>query len=249
MGLAPFPRMASATEPKGRLTTLARDRAHTVASYPPPPPAPMRERSMTKHSWPPPPAPGSIVPPPPDLPSDMPIAQERLSGIRPRLESEVFELSDGDLLEDNTPAIAPAVLTQAAKIGAAMLGAMLRARAVVVHSYDPASGMLHILAADGMGSNLLGTSCRADDDLVGSTILGNERSLKLRFDDGVPRSAPERLHRMHAKRSLLAVPVVVATGCVAIIEVVDADEALDAAEACERAVTALARCIGPRTSA
>lgn len=170
--------------------------------------------------------------------------------MRPRFNSEVLELTDGDILEEKTVAAAQparAELWQAARVGAALLGGMLGARAVVIHAYDRASGMLRIIGADGLGSDLLGESCRADDDLVGSTILGNERVLKLRFEDGVPRSAPERLRQMGAERSLLAVPVVDLSGCVAIIEVVDADEALvgHVAGACERAAKALARCIGP----
>ena len=195
----------------------------------------------------------SVVPAPPSI---APVPQERPSGVRPRFSSEVLELTDGDILEEKASPALPSTgrneLWQAASIGAALLGGVLGARAVVVHVYDRASGMLRIIGADGLGIDLLGESCRADDDLVGSTILGNERLLRLRFEDGVPRSAPERLREMGAKRSLLAVPVVdAAAGCVAIIEVVDADEALDghAAEACERAAKALARCIGPRTSA
>lgn len=234
----------------------------TMASYPPPPPPPVRERSKTMHSWPPPPPPGSIVPPNfvatesvvPAPPSAAPVPPERPSGVRPRFNSEVLELTDGDILEAKAPPAPPSSrrneLWQAASVGAALLGGVLRARAVVVHAYDSASGMLRIIGADGLGIELLGASCRADDDLVGSTILGNERLLKLRFEDGVPRSAPERLREMGAKRSLLAVPVVdAAAGCVAIIEVVDADETLDAAGACARAASALARCIGPRTPA
>jgi hypothetical protein len=139
-----------------------------------------------------------------------------------------------------------ATVSQAAGVCAAVLRGTLRARAVVIHAYDPRSGDLRVIGADETGA-LVGTSHSADDDIVASTVLANGKPTTLRFDGELPRFAPARLRQIGADRSLLAVPVMASSGCVGIVEVIDVDDALQnlAVEACQRAADALVRYRAP----
>jgi hypothetical protein len=183
-------------------------------------------------SWPPPPARGSAPPPPP-------------SGIR-AIAPSVHELLDDDILEEEVVVAPPAkrdpIATlledigdlelfgsawQAAGICAAALVKALGAEAVLVHAVDAQAAELRIIGVHGAKTrNLLGECATVEDDFVGSTVASNGRPMTMRFDGELPRVAPPRLGLVEAKRSLVAVPVMASSGCVAVIEVVDADESL-----------------------
>lgn len=138
-----------------------------------------------------------------------------------------------------------ATLSQGAAVCAAVLSGMLRARAVVIHAYDPSTSELRVIGAEGVGAgDLLGATHDVDDDLVAWTVLANGNPMTLLLDGELPRFAPARLRRVGAARSLLAVPVVASSGCVAIVEMIDVDEDLRdlALEACCSAADALLRC-------
>lgn len=116
---------------------------------------------------------------------------------------------------------------QAASVCASALASALRARAVVVHAHDIERRELRTIAAHGSGgADVLGSAEACDDDLVASAVLSNGKALTMRFDGELPRIAPKRLSVVGAKRSLVAVPALSWGRCIAVIEVVDADERL-----------------------
>lgn len=251
-----------------------RRRANTIPSWPPPP-APgsiVPEEPVAAPVTCPPPA-SAKVPKTAAM-----LALQRVVEAAKRERSKTLEvIIDDDVLEEEPiVAAAPpplptqrpeparvvremvreleprATASQAAGVCAAVLAGTLRARAVVIHAHDPRTGAVRIIGADGVGTqDLVGSTYAADDDFVASTVLANEHVMRLRFDEGLPRSAPSRLREVGASRSLLAVPVVALHACVAIIEVIDADASLEslALDACHRAAEALVRCQVSRPTA
>lgn len=118
-------------------------------------------------------------------------------------------------------------VAEAAQLCAETLAHALRARAVVVHTHDLSSHELRAIAAHGDGDfDVLGSKEASDDDLVASAVIANQRSVTLRFDGELPRIAPKRLHAVGAPRTLVAAPVLAWGRCLAIVEVIDADERL-----------------------
>ena len=71
---------------------------------------------------------------------------------------------------------------------------------------------------------ILGTSGSSDDDLVAAAVICNEKAVTMRFDGELPRLAPRRLELIGAPRTLVAVPAMAWGRCVAMIEVIDADD-------------------------
>lgn len=114
---------------------------------------------------------------------------------------------------------------QAARLCAAALGRALGARTVIVHAHDLATHELRTIGVHGDGEfDLLGSAEGSDDDLVASAVICNERPVTMRFDGELPRLAPKRLAMIAAPRTLVAVPAMVWGRCVAVIEIIDADE-------------------------
>lgn len=114
---------------------------------------------------------------------------------------------------------------EAADVCAGALAAALRARAVLIHVHDAVRREVKTVGVvGGSYSELFGVTAAIEDDLVASAVLGNEGPVTMRFDGELPRSAPARLRLVGARRTLVAVPAMAWGRCVAIIEVVDADE-------------------------
>lgn len=114
---------------------------------------------------------------------------------------------------------------QAASVCAAVLARALGARAVLVHSHDLVRRELRAIGVHGeRTADLLGASELSDDDLVASAVICNEKPVTMRFDGELPRLAPRRLAILGAPRTLVAVPAMAWGRCVAIIEIIDADD-------------------------
>lgn len=117
---------------------------------------------------------------------------------------------------------------EAAGMCAETLARALNARTVVIHAHDLERRELKAIGASGDGDfEIMGTSGSVDDDLVASAVLCNQKSVTMRFDGELPRMAPMRLHSVGAPRSVVAVPAMAWGRCLAIIEVIDADERFD----------------------
>jgi hypothetical protein len=116
---------------------------------------------------------------------------------------------------------------QAGSVCAGVLGRALGARAVVIHAHDLQSHELRTIGTHGDADvELLGAAVSSDDDLIASAVICNEKAVTMRFDGELPRHAPHRLGVVGAPRTLVAVPGMAWGRCVAIIEVIDADERL-----------------------
>jgi hypothetical protein len=114
---------------------------------------------------------------------------------------------------------------QAASVCASALARALGARAVVVHAHDLARRELRAIGVHGdRTADLLGSLDLSDDDLVASAVICNEKAVTMRFDGELPRLAPRRLTILGAPRTLVAVPAMAWGRCVAIIEIIDADD-------------------------
>lgn len=117
---------------------------------------------------------------------------------------------------------------EAAGMCAATLARALGARAVVVHAHDLERRELKAIGAHGDADiDIMGSSESSEDDLVASAVLCNQRSVTMKFEGELPRIAPKRLHAVGAPRSVVAVPAMAWGRCLAIIEVIDADEKYD----------------------
>jgi hypothetical protein len=117
---------------------------------------------------------------------------------------------------------------EAAGMCAETLARALNARTVVIHTHDLERRELKAIGASGDGDfEIMGTSESAEDDLVASAVICNQKSVTMRFDGELPRMAPSRLHSVGAPRSVVAVPAMAWGRCLAIIEVIDADERYD----------------------
>ena len=112
---------------------------------------------------------------------------------------------------------------QAAGVCAQALEKALGARAIIIHSYDPSTTELRVVAAQGPKADaLLGASALVEDDFVGSTVVANKKPMTMFIDGDLPRIAPERLRAVGAAKSLLSAPAIAKGAVVAVIEVVDA---------------------------
>jgi hypothetical protein len=175
----------------------------------------------------------------------------------PRQRADTIDVEDGDIVAMRTappssrslriassraplaPRVARESLWQMAARHAGALAVALGARAVLIHLHDDHE--LRVVGAAGVDADdLLGESDVAATDFVART-LRESRSLTMCFEAGLPRVAPARLRRIGARWSLVAVPVVVASTRVALVEAVDADVDLrDAVSECERVAASLA---------
>jgi hypothetical protein len=196
----------------------------TVARKTTPPPAP----PVRKTSAPPPPPSSMVVskqaqpaapvaiPPAPAVPN---IAAPR-AGSAPDPTDILF-----DAVYELNFASSP---WEAAGLIAETLARALNARTVVIHTHDLERRELKAIGASGDGDfDIIGMSGSAEDDLIASAVLCNQKSVTMKFDGELPRMAPERLYAVGAPRSVVAVPAMVWGRCLAIIEVIDADERFD----------------------
>jgi hypothetical protein len=259
MRLAAIPRMLSRrhspyTPRKAATRQTTPDERKTSGMYL----APMRPPASTIHSWPPPPAPGSVAPSEPELgpimtcppPASTPSTEVvKTSGIL-ALHKVVTDAAR----EPASPTPMRPSLSQTAGICASMLGATLRAEAVIIHVHDPRSGQLRVIGADGAGAlDLLGAIHYADDDVLASALVTTGEPL-MQIGGEPLRRAPPRLRRFAGAPSYLAVPIMTSRGCIAIVEVIGFDDTLRpvALDTCQRAGETLLRCrqqqMRPRSS-
>jgi hypothetical protein len=114
---------------------------------------------------------------------------------------------------------------QAARLCASALGRALGARSVIVHAHDLVTHELRAIGVHGDGEfDVLGSCDLSEDDLVASAVICNQKAVTMRFDGELPRLAPRRLGMIGAPRTLVAVPAMAWGRCVAVIEIIDADE-------------------------
>jgi hypothetical protein len=112
---------------------------------------------------------------------------------------------------------------EAAEMCAETLARALGARAVLIHAHDLLSRELRAIGAHGAG-DILGSAAPSEDDMVAAAVLCNQRSVTMTFDGELPKLAPQRLHAVGAPRTIVATPAISWGRCIAIIEVIDADE-------------------------
>jgi hypothetical protein len=152
-------------------------------------------------------------------------APESCVQLRPRLET----MSDpSEALFDGMYDLNYAdSIWQAARLCATALGRALGARSVIVHAHDLTTRELRAIGVHGDGEfDVLGSSDGSEDDLIASAVICNEKAVTMRFDGELPRLAPRRLEMIGAPRTLVAVPAMAWGRCVAVIEIIDADERL-----------------------
>ena len=114
---------------------------------------------------------------------------------------------------------------QAARLCASALGRALGARTVIVHAHDLVTHELRAIGVHGEGEfDVLGSTDVSEDDLVASAVICNQKPVTMRFDGELPRLAPRRLGMIGAPRTLVAVPAMAWGRCVAVIEIIDADD-------------------------
>jgi hypothetical protein len=171
----------------------------------------------------------SAVVPPPTASAPAPSLAPSSSGAVPPPSESLFRLSQNDPTDaifDGLYGLSFARSTsEAAEVCASTLGKALRARSILVHTHDLRTRELRAIAAYGEGDfDIVGLAELSDDDLVASAVICNQRATTMRFDGELPRLAPKRLHLVGAPRALVAVPALSWGRCLAIIEVIDADE-------------------------
>jgi hypothetical protein len=140
---------------------------------------------------------------------------------------------------------------QAAGVCASSLANALGARAVMIHLHDPGAGEIRIIGVEGPNAHeLLGSVTPSGDDFILTTLLANRRPTVMRFDGELPRVAPGRLSVVGAAESLVATPVVASGECIAVVEIVDADERVGdrVKDACDVVAERLAAAIAARAT-
>lgn len=114
---------------------------------------------------------------------------------------------------------------EAAEMCAETLAKALGARAVVIHRHDLSSHELRAIGAHGDGDfDIIGSAETSEDDLVASAVICNQKSVTMKFEGELSSLAPKRLHHVGAPRTVVAAPAMSWGRCLAIVEVIDADE-------------------------
>lgn len=207
-------------------------------SAPPPPPAsipaPPRSHVVAKHVAPPASAPvsGLAFPRVPTFDAVPAVAPPAPVPEAPRVAapSRLSVTDPTDLIFDGMYGLTFAKsMGEAAEMCAETLARALRARTVVIHTRDLTSGELRAIGAHGDGDfDIIGSSEAGEADLVASAVLGSQQSVTMTFDGELPQLAPRRLHAVGGLQSVVAAPAISWGRCVAIIEVIDADETFSA---------------------
>ena len=158
--------------------------------------------------------PPSIEPPPESRVELKPIAKRIESTLDPMdvLFDGVYEMNFVDSA------------AEAASVCATALAKALRARAVIIHAHDLVKRELRAIGAFGAAEDVVGLRSRSEDDLIASAVFCNEKPVTMRFEGELPYLAPPRLNLVGAPRTLVAVPAIAWGRCVAMIEVIDADD-------------------------
>lgn len=116
-------------------------------------------------------------------------------------------------------------MSEAAELCAETLAKALGARTVVIHMHDLVTRELRAIGAHGDGDfDIIGSAEASDDDMIASAVICNQKSVTMRFDGELPMIAPKRLHAIGAPRTVVAAPAMSWGRCLAVIEVIDADE-------------------------
>lgn len=189
-----------------------------------PPPAPPARKS----SAPPPPPSSMIVAKP--IEAVAPVAIPPPAAVPTIAAPRAGSLPDPtDILFDAVYELNFASSTwEAAGMCAETLARALGARTVVIHTHDLERRELKAIGASGDGDfDIIGMSGSSEDDLIASAVLCNQKSVTMKFEGELPRMAPSRLYATGAPRSVVAVPAMAWGRCLAIIEVIDADERFD----------------------
>ena len=210
----------------------------TKSSAPPPPPS---SRSASGRSVPPPPPSAVVmkpmkpmsVPPasiaPVSIPAPIgaaPIAMPSMPPPAPMPNLRHSITDPTDVVFDGMYGLAFAKSAgEAAEMCAETLAKALGARAVVIHRHDLSSHELRAIGAHGDGDfDIIGSAETSEDDLVASAVICNQKSVTMTFDGDLPSVAPKRLHHVGAPRTVVAAPALSWGRCLAIVEVIDADE-------------------------
>lgn len=120
-----------------------------------------------------------------------------------------------------------ATVWQAAGVCGAAIAKALGASAVLVRLHDRKHNELRTIAVEPKRAHeLLGTNDKTDDDFVAFAVVATGKPMTVSFDGELSHPVPERLKSIGAARSLVAVPAMTSDACVAVIEVIDASEAL-----------------------
>jgi hypothetical protein len=238
----PPPPPASFAPPIPIVAPVTQSVAPVPRSVVPAPPASV----VPAPSFPPPSAvvapPVSVAPPPVSVappaaavapaanvrPVTQPVPQAQAAPVRAATQSSLrLSVNDPtDLIFDGMYGLSFArSRSEAAEMVAETLAKALGARTVVIHTHDLITRELRAIACHGDGDfDIIGSAETSDDDLVGSAVICNEKSVTMKFDGELPRLAPKRLHAVGAPRSLVAAPAMSWGRCLAMIEVIDADE-------------------------
>lgn len=226
----PMPPVTSSTAPREKLATLDLEDDDILgisvapivrkSSAPPPPPSSrVAPRSVAPASLPPRSIPAPIGAAPMIAPSVPP----------PAPVPNVFRLSvtdPTDIVFDGMYGVAFAKsIGEAAEMCAETLVKALGARTVVIHRHDLASGEIRVVGAHGDGDfDIIGTAEVGQDDLVAAAVICNQKSVTMKFNGELSGVAPKRLHQIGAPRTVVAAPAMSWGRCLAIVEVIDADE-------------------------
>lgn len=193
----------------------------------PPPAAPVSVAPPATFAGP---APVSVAPPPiAVVPApNFPVPTAHAEPVRaPSPSTMRLTMSDPtDLIFDGMYGLTFARSTgEAAELCAETLAKALGARAVVIHTHDLLSRELRAIGAHGDGDfDIIGSAETSEDDMVASAVICNQKSVTMRFDGELPKLAPKRLFAVGAPRTVVAAPAMAWGRCLAIIEVIDADE-------------------------
>ncbi|MBX3234175.1 MAG: hypothetical protein KIT84_40180 [Labilithrix sp.] len=198
----------------------------SIRSAPPPPPSHVAPKASVA-------PPASVAPvsfPPASIPAPIGAAPMAMPSIPPPAPvANVFRLSvtdPTDVVFEGMYGLAFAKSTgEAAEMCAETLAKALGARAVVIHRHDLSSRELRAIGAHGDGDfDIIGSAETSEDDLVASAVICNQKSVTMKFDGELPAVAPKRLRHVGAPRTVVAAPAMSWGRCLAIVEVIDADE-------------------------
>jgi hypothetical protein len=146
-------------------------------------------------------------------------ATRRDSGMIPARTPDAILFDAADDLENAR------TVREAADICAVALTAALRARAVIVHQHHLSRAELVKIAVCGVRAHdLIDTCASATTDTIAAAVVSERRPFRTRLTERRPSMLGPRFAVVGASRSIVAVPVVAWDRCVAIIEVIDADE-------------------------
>jgi hypothetical protein len=198
-----------------------------TAERPQPPPLPAAARRAIR------PPPLETLPAPP--PSAPPSFDEAETRPQPRVTREALKRIHS-LLESINKIRAAKAAWEVAGGCANVIARTLDARGVIIHACDERARELRVIGVDGAdAAELLGSVGHIDEDFIAMNVLASGRKMKVCVDGELPELTPKRLRALGTSRSIVAIPIMGARGCVAILEIVDVDERCESiiSEVCE----------------